>query len=635
MQYNGVKNFFLRLKSFMISVSILVALNACSDDSMAGFNEIDKPDEATEQPTEDAVAVMVNTKTFVFQNEYTGTGTALVRRLSNTSNSFDETVKAAVIHDNCVSSLSDKNYSDIMTLIARGGCIIYNSATRNNTDAFIRGLKRIGNTMLQSGDLQFTEEGWTAYERIMQISEDSTGLLLPPSLQLHDTNGELCDIYAFKGFDQYVVADLNEPQSIVTVITETGENTNTVSTQNNITISEKDATTDYIRGCHTDALAEWIDAKKDYTAEALRGRMLLHRAANAGSEFMDLDKVCSAHTVRFSFTAYGGHKQAPVTLLYEIWPVNNTSGSDYYLVHQKITVENSKLKCGPEDKEKWSYYRVAEFYGKHREGTKAYHAYMSGVKNEVKFLGAPTILDHASPENTIGTCSFSEGSSWSLSTSFINPNIGGAISMSKSWSYNVSDLKMLYTKSNKNGATEWEYKATSRPQLAIKVHGLCKEIQKNDASFDFCWIWCVENANKQYSFEAKASVEMEGLWNDGYYLGYQNFVTTASRTIELPQPPRYAQEWSMRMEPVKKDVFDELEKKLPNQWKGTKYLYTVTANDTAQINKWIDSVSITIQKNPLIIKDAFNVKETDTVSFTLAWKRIDQYETYKKRYYKL
>lgn len=634
--YGFINSLFLRLKSIVMLVSILMVLNACSDNDSASIDDSEKPNEDTEQPTGDMMEAVVNTRTFVFQTEYTGAGAALIKRLLNISKTFDETVYATVIHDSSVPSLSDQNYSDIMTLIAHGGCVIYCSATSNNVDTFIRNLQRIGYTLKQNGELSFTEDGFEAYNKIMLISETEAGMMLPKSLSLHDANGVLCDIYAFKGRDKYIVADLNEPQDIITVTTNTGEEADAAPTEDILTLSADNVNSEYLTGLHVDGLAEWIDAQNNQTASILRGQSLLHQTANETATYMNLDEVSKAHTERFSFTAYGAHKQAPVTVIYEIWPVNNTSGDDYYLIHQHIAVENSKLKCGPAEQDKWNRYRVGEFYG---DGKQAYHAYMSGVKNEIKFLDNNVSLDYKSPTNNIGSSSFSESSGWSLSASFINPTLSGGISMSKSWSYTVNDLEMLYTARNKDGATQWEYKSTSHPWMKQPhYHGQCTDTQKNDFDLDFCWIWCVEKANKQYSFQGKVTVEMEGTWMNSKYFskrGYKTFANSFVKIIELPQPPRYAQEWNMRMTPRNNSAFKLLEKKLPNQWKEDMFLYTVTANDTIQIDRWIDSVSTTIKKNPLIVKDAFNVKETDTVSFTLEWKRIDQYTTYRKLHYKL
>lgn len=593
-----------------------------------GSEDPNNPDEDTEQPTEDMMGSVVNTRTFVFQAEYAGAGDALIKRLLNTSGTFDESIGATVVHDGLVPSLSDQDYSDIMTLIARGGCVVYCSATSNNVDIFIRNLQRIGSALKQNGGLSFTEDGFEAYNAIMLISE-TDGKMLPKSLSLHDTNGVLCDIYAFKGRDKYIVADLNEPQDIITVTTNEGDGADAAPTEDMLTLSVDNANSKYLTGLHADGLAEWIDGQNKS-----RGQALLYQAANVSSTYMDLDKVSKAHTERFSFTAYGAHKQAPVTVLYEIWPVNNTDGDDYYLIHQHIAVENSKLKCGPEEENKWNRYRVNEFYG---DGRQAYHAYMSGVKNEIKLLGDNVSLDYKSPTNNIGTSSFSESSGWSLSTSFINPTLSGGISMSKSWSYTVNDLEMTYTARNKDGATQWEYNSTSHPWMKQpNYHGQCKDTQKNDFDLDFCWVWCVENADKQYSFQGKITVEMEGTWKDVKYFskrGYKTFSTTFVKNIDLPQPPRYEQEWNMRMTPNNYDAFRLLQEKLPNHWKQDMYLYTVTADDTIQIDRWIDRVSTILEKNPIIVKDAFNVKETDPVSFSLEWKRLDQSKAYKKVQY--
>lgn len=136
-----MKKTYKVLLALICCIGLPVVFTSCDDDDKDNIEQIDNN---TEQPTEDAMEVMANVRTYVFNAQYTGTGAALVRRLSNTSGSLDETVQAAVIHDDCVASLDSKDYEGLIALIARGGCLVYTSATRNNIDKFIRSLQRTG-----------------------------------------------------------------------------------------------------------------------------------------------------------------------------------------------------------------------------------------------------------------------------------------------------------------------------------------------------------------------------------------------------------------------------------------------------------------------------------------------------------
>lgn len=624
-----MKKTYKVLLALMCCIGLPVVFTSCDDDDKDNIEQIDNN---TEQPTEDAMEVMASVRTYVFNAQYTGTGAALVRRLSNTSGSLDETVQAAVIHDDCVASLDSKDYEGLIALIARGGCLVYTSATRNNIDKFIRSLQRTGKEMGSSFD--FTEDGTVAYDYIMFMSEDSTGLMVPPSLQLHDTNGVLCDAYAFKGYDRYVVTDTDEPLDIATVTTEVQENGEEVVTNEEVLFPPNEEPSDYICGLHADGLAEWIDAEKDKVAERERGIALLSRSATKGDDFMDLEKVCNAYIERFSFVAQGAYKKAPVTVLYEVWPVNNTKGTDFYLVHQNIAIQNSKFKCGPTESNAWDKGKIVEYYGDKYKS--AYHVYMASVKNEIIFRGGTANLDHVSPQNAIGSSSFSKTSGWSLSTSFINPNLSGSVSMSKTYVYNVSDLKLSLDESNKDGAIQWVYEETSKPSYNKTKgnHGQCKDIQKKDARFDYCWIWSVDNANAQYTFEGKTTVETEGLWNYNYssIYGYKRFTTTATQNVSLPQPPRYAQEWVMLMYPSDKYAFDHFKERLSKYWKSEMELYTIIAEDTTEVNKWADKVASVVRSNPEIARDAFKgAAATDTITFSLIWKPEDEEEGWKYR----
>lgn len=614
----------------IIAIICLVVPTLFTSCTVKEDNPVESP-ESGEQPTEDALEVMAKTRTYVFHANYTGTGSALVNRLTNTTNILDETVQAAIIHDGCIPSLVNKDYEDIIALIARGGCIIYCSATESNVDAFIRGLQRIGGDIRNT--LTFTEDGWAAFDKIMYMSENSSGLMFPPGLLQNDTNGVLCDIFAFRGYDQYVVADTEEQPAINTVTTEVGEDGEETVIDENVIFPPNDEPSDYICGLHADGLANWMDTEKDKAAEWARGNALMSRAAENG-DFMDLDKVSNAHTQQFSFTAQGAYKKAPVTVLYEIWPVNNTKGTDFYLVHQSIGIRNSKLKCGPVKEYSWDTNQTEQYYGWYM---RAYHAYMAYVRNEIKFKGGTAHLDHVSPHNAIGSSSFSETSGWSLSTSFINPNLSGAVSMSKTYVYNVADLKLKLIESNIRGAIQWEYEETSKPKFKKTwlYHGQCKDIQKNDVRFDYCWIWRVDNADRQYSFEGKTTVDMEGLWNYHELTnhGYKRFSNSATHNVTLPQPPRYAQQWKMDMLPINKSAWSWMESQLSNYWKSEFDLYTITKDDRTEIDKWIDKVTIAVNANPVTVRTAFSKESlsTDTIKFSLFWKPETESANYAKR----
>ena len=73
-------------------------------------------------------------------------------------------------------------------------------------------------------------------------------------------------------------------------------------------------------------------------------------------------------------------------------------------------------------------------------------------------------------------------------------------------------------------------------------------------------------------------VDLQGLWiENGKKLrkGYKTFTNKNKTTITLLPPPRYEQEWLMRMTPTNKTAFESLEKTFQNYWVENFSLYTV------------------------------------------------------------
>ena len=634
---NGFKNSMARLGLILVSLIIVVSLCACSDDD--GNTAIDDIEDNDASPKQDALTVNVSSKTFIFNADYSSTAAALSKRLKNIADRIDETVESVVINDNCIPSLTEQDYSDIMSVILRGGSIVYCSPTQDNADKFFRNLKRVGSLLELSSIIESTEEGIAAFDNIMRINEGTDGVMIPPSLKMSTTNGVLCDIYAFKGRDTYIVDNLDESKVVETLTIGDEEENDGAPVKENLQIQANDINDDYLTGLHADGLAKWIDKENNIFTkfnQMIRGHALLRSAMKANEvEAIELDNIAAASTVDYSFTAYGAYKTAPVTLTYEIWPVNNTSGTDYYLIHQHLTIENSKLGIGPAENTKWDVHLATQYYGKNKA---AYHAYLAAITNEARLLldKEKYYTDHVSPTNEIGQVSFSEGSSWSLNKSFVSLELSGSVSMSKSFSYAVKDLELNYVRNNKNGALHWKYSQYEHPEchttLNSAIHSEPKKIQISDLDLDYCWIWRVPNADKQYSFRGIVTATLEGAWMEHksfYKVGYKQFNTTDSIKIALPQPPRFQQQWQMSLVPYNDSAFNHMKEFLGGYFVANKYLNTVTKDDTVNINRWIETVCTVVKNNPRTVQEAY--RNQKSVSFDLIWKDLINSKDYATR----
>ena len=636
---NVFSNTITKFKLLIILIVMSMVSVSCSDDDN-GTTTVDE-NIVDEEPSakDDALEASVASKTYIYKADYSSTAAALIRRITNITDRIDETVETIIIHDSNIPTLTDKDYNDIITLVLRGGCVAYCSATEGNADLFFRNLQRIGGQYELNSIIEYTEEGLAAYDNIMLNKNNTNGLMIPPSLSMSNNNGTLCDVYAFKGRDTYIVDNLDEAKEIETITIGDDEDENAAPITEKLQIPSNDINNNYLTGLHADGLAKWIDKKKDALTkfnQMMRGQALL-RAATKASDVDDiqLDNIAAASTVDYSFTAYGAYKTAPVTLSYEIWPVNNTTGTDYYLIHQHLLIENSKLGIGPKESMKWDGHLATQYYGKYKA---AYHAYMAGITNEASLLldKSKYFTDHVSPTNEIGSSSFSESGSWTLTQSFVSLSLSGAVSMSKSYSYTVDDLEFYY-ENNKNGRLHWDYSQTSQPHLTASntyaSHSEPKKIQISDLDLDYCWIWRVPNADKQYSFRGIVTATLEGAWmkhKTFYKVGYKQFINKDSIQIALPQPPRFQQQWQMSLVPYNDSAFNHMEKFLDGYFVAKKNLNTITKDDTVNINRWIKTVGTVINNNPRTVKEAY--KNQKSVSFELIWKDLTtklDYDTLK------
>ena len=589
--------------------------------------------EEADTPPIDSLKVKTLQATYVFPYDYTHTGAALIRRISFRATAFDAAVVTVMLHDGCVSSLSRLDYRNIASLVARGGNVVYCGATRSGIDTFLRNLKTVGLEMFEQNELHPNETGYHACRNILNIKEDATGKYMPSFIDNDDTNGVLCDIIAFRGNKKFVVADMEENREVQTLATDSSEPSNGytgIEEANNLPL-------DYMYGLHADKVARWLDSPSDDNEQERQEAMRLFMAATNGQE-TDIDKFAKAQEEQYSFNAYASWKFAPVTVTYYVWAVyDDNNAADYYLVHQEISIENSKLKCGPWKDIYWC--DGGETFAEFSKRPRAYWAYMYKLGTQVSFSEDGVELSNASPANNIsGQTSYKEGMEWSLNTSFVasakpHASVTGGVKISKEWTHNIPDLQLTYQR-NKN-RPKWEYTAGVLPKASVRkhdvIHDFAADILRTDCQVGHSWIWKISNANKTYSFTTDMQVDLQGLWIDnGKKLkqGYKTFSNNNKTTITLLPPPRYQQEWLMRMTPDNRPAFESLEKTFQNYWVENFSLYTVEQNDRKAIDNWIKDLKEVIEKNPQ------SINNLGLGEFTLTWKLLKESEDYKSYTYK-
>ena len=258
----GFSNAITKTKLLIALLAMAIISVSCSDDD---DNPTVDDNIVDELPAikDDALKVTVASKTYIYNADYTSTAAALIKRITNIADRIDDTVETIIIHDNNIPTLTDQDYRDVITLVLHGGCVAYCSPTHGNADMFFRNLQRIGEQYELNSIIEYTEEGLAAYDNIMFNKVNTNGLMIPPSLSMPTTNGVICDIYAFKGRDTYIVDNLDEAKEIETITIGDDEDENAAPISEKLQIPSNDLNNNYLTGLHADGLAQWIDKKKD------------------------------------------------------------------------------------------------------------------------------------------------------------------------------------------------------------------------------------------------------------------------------------------------------------------------------------------------------------------------------------
>ena len=614
------------IRRILPAVFCVIAICAC--DRQPGTDpsgSINEPD----YPTEDALAVRTQSRTYIFPHSYTGSAKALINRISDKSETLDASVKTVVLHDKGASSLSDAETDAITALLARGGSLIYCEPTRTGTDALLRKLQSSIRNIIGSGPLSISPEGRIVIRNILNINKDKDGLLVPPFIDDVDTDGVLCDILAIRGGEYRIITDLNENNPIKITLRGDDGYIGESYTENRL----DDTPSDYIYGLHADNLAEWLNAESTISTMKV-GNILTSVIPNEDSQ--DLEKITNAQKISYSYNAYAGHKFEPITISYEIWAVNDTKGSDYYLVHQELRAENSLLVCGPKKERDWNEYRVDEAFGDVAKEPRAYWAYMSNFGAQTQFSNNTATVEHISPANSLkGESTYTENLTWSIETAYVltKPEIEltGGVKMSKSWTHNIMDLEMDFTYNGNK--PKWVYKAGVLPRLTKDSkydwrHDFAKPILRSDCTMGHSWIWRISNASETYSFSSKTWISIQGLYIDlkkGHQKGskYKTFTTEDSKTLNLAPPARYKQEWIMTISPYNENTERVMKTYFPDYWLPAFSLYTVKEDDKDAIDIQIAATTSAISDNTALLED------NKVESFTLSWKPLHGSTVYK------
>ncbi len=610
------------------SLIVLCAVTICACERQ-GYND-DRSINVPDQPTEDALAVRTQSRAYIFPHSYTGSAKALVDRVADKSTVLDASVMTVLVHDKTSSSLTEAETDAIAALLARGGSLVLSEPTGKGVDAILRKVQASIRKAIGEGPLSVSDEGRRFLHNILNTGESHDGLLTPVFIDEGDTDGVICDVLAVRGGEYHIITDLDDVAPIRITLTGDDDSSGESYTE---TLAEGMPTA-YMYGLHADALATWLDAGGTMSASRSLGILA---SAIPEADYQDLDKITNAQKISYSYSAYAGHKFEPVTISYEIWAANDTKGTDYYLVHQELRAENTKLVCGPTSAQNWNKYRVNEAFGDVAKDPRAYWAYMTRFGTQTEFSDKGAALEHISPANSIkGETTYTENLTWSIDGAFVistSPGIqlGGGVQMSKTWTHNVMDLEMDFTYNGNK--PKWEYNAGIFPKLTKDAkndwrHDFARSILRSDCTMGHSWIWSVGNASGVYSFTSKTWIGIQGLYIDikkNLQRGskYKTFSTEDSKTLRLNPPARYEQEWLMVISPYSENTERVMKTYFPNYWFPSFSLYTVQQNDRDAIDTQIAATTAVLTENAKLLED------NNVESFTLSWKLLHEQTVYK------
>lgn len=563
-------------------------------------------------PANDELKVKSSQRAYVVPGDYHYSGQALINRLQNRAFTADADVRTFILSNSSVANLTEWDYRAMATVLARGGSLVICQPTRQGLQTLNMQLREVALAMYANGELEINEVGYQAMRRLLDMQSNSD--FPPVMVDNTDSNGILFDVLAFRGDLRYAVTDVAELA---------GENAD-------------DQPTDYFCGMLADEAAEWLDRPDNTEARLAKGRQVLAEQTN-GSETV-YDNLSTTDQFQYTMTAKTGHKKALMTLLYDVWAVNDTKGEDYYLIKQEIRCANDQFNCGKNNKKEWVSYKVREamldsltYATKPSNPIYAYWPYMKSLSTNVKFSDSSASIKDISPTQIDkGSTTYTQSTHMSLSIGFLKPDIKGQLDMTQSVTRSIPDLITDFNLGSDMISPRWSYTISQVPKILpqgwnhVWHHEVALPSYYATFIVGHSWIWKVKHNDKTFSFDTHVLLNMQALWYDKEYRksGYYTFPNRIDVTSQLTPPSRYEQIWLMQMEEHSDSAFNYLKQYIRN-FEPNFSLYTVTKDDRIEVNRRIDE----IVKNLTTHKDIF--KPQIKKAFKLKFIPNDQSQAYR------
>lgn len=585
----------------VIAISFPLLFGSCKDDDdvMADDDEELVDEDVEIPPVNDELKVKTSLRAYVVPGNYYYSGQALINRLQDRSSTADATIQTFILDNGSVADLTDWDYRTMAAVLARGGSLVVCQPTRQGLQALSKRLKDVAVSMYENGELEINEVGYQALRRLMLRPENSE--FPPVMVDNSDSNDILFDLLAIRGNLRHAVADVAE-------------------------LAKADADnqpTDYLCGRLADETAEWLDRPDDTEARLAQGRQVLAQQ-NDGTVY---DKLNTTDQFEYKVTAKAGHKTALMTLLYDVWAVDDTEKNEYYLCKQEIRCSNDQFKCDYKDKKRWVYYKVREAvldsltYVTHpSKDIGAHWAYMHDLSTNVKFSEQSASIMNISPTQIEkGSTTYTQSTQIALNMAFLKPDLKAQINMSQSVTRSIPDITTDFTLGKDGISPKWSYTISRRPKILpqgwnhIWQHEVALPSYYSMFIVGHSWMWKVSHNDRTFSFDTHVRLNMEALWYDQEHRksGYYTFTNRIDVTSQLTPPLRYEQIWLMQMVAHNDTDFNYLKQYIKN-FEPNFSLYTVTKDDRFEVNRRIDEIvkSLNTHKDvfALQIKTPFKLK---------------------------
>ena len=576
-----------------------------------------------QSPTIDSMLVKSALKTYIFPSNGSDFSNALISRMTNTTTTFDSSVKTVIMNDN-FDKLSNDDITKIINFIVSGGNLVYCNPTKEKFTGFCFVLALAIDEMRKAGDFPINASAGAtaAINRLGSFVDGSSGT---PSIFDDATktgNADFCEAVAFRGDNFHITTKLNTNQADSVFVTRENK-------PDSVVVTKSASASPYQFGLFADNLSEWLNEQPNASAQNAQlmtfGKKLLSSEASS-----KLDDIALCQQVTFSCPAYFNKRQDPISITYRIWSVYATERkADYYLINQEITAENSQLQCGPTDELLWYQpgYNNNDFY---------YGPYMQSMTSKNKIDASDAKLWSVTPNNsTTSGSEYSEGFDFSINAGISagetpSSSFGTSLTFTTSTTRHIPDLAMVLTRNTNQ--PEWNYTAQNAPQakaLFHIYHTFASPILMNDCTVSHSWIYEVPNASGAYTLTTDFTFSIQDLEMSNYatffYTSdhYSN-PTTYHLTIALNPPPRAVQNWKMFCENASEKLTNFLQKEFPDVWNPNIILYTPTANDREKIDAYIAAFMNKMRSNIIVWK---NNDFTD--SYVFDWKLSDDPNIYK------